>query len=766
MNKKQYANYFYKIITFVIILSIVPVIFVGIFSFIKSSDVIEDHVVKEKEHSIFQVQTNIEQMLKTVDHSLTHFVTSSQIKQSLREPLIAEQFQLYNILREDMGQLQTFDTGVEDVLLVSFQHNWLINNYGLQRLSQEQIQAFQTKYLSFPTNTTWALEEKNSKLYKTLGQKSCEYYTNIVKQVPLTSANKTGIAIATIPTCNFNDILKQSHSSETIIILNSDHRIVGHSELKKIGKQFSNKSMLSKLDHSLEDNGQFNLSIDGTDYTITFRKSMYNNWTYLSLVKISELNKQSSAIGWFTFFMCTILIVMSLIVALVGSRRIYRPVKRLQDIILHSFKQREGFNPRNEFDLIETQIQHMAEQNESLEEKLQSQVSQLKQFFMFRLLDGKVSPDELPAKVSSFGYDQNWTRISVLALQIDTFENTGFDKKEEDVLLFVINSLVENLIPTTHRMTPIVKNSSQITVLLSKHETEEQYIYYVNNIAETIQDKVKEDLNITVSIGISQPFHDLSLAKNAYKEGLEALKYTLKYGAQSIIFFENLERGQAFHTYFPKQIENELFDSIKVSDKENVDRLLDDLLNAIFEKDLNHLQYQISIVRFLNDLIELMQTLGIDVLELEDNKSMFDELYNLKSMSEVRNWFQDMIISPLMTKIEKRSESQYKNISDNIIHIIQEEFDTDLTLEVIAARLHYNPNYLSSIFRKEMNISFSEYLSLYRLNMAKKWLLETTMSVKEISEKLNYNNPQNFIRSFRKSEGTTPGKYREEKKAL
>src|SRR6185437_7898089 len=130
-------------------------------------------------------------------------------------------------------------------------------------------------------------------------------------------------------------------------------------------------------------------------------------------------------------------------------------------------------------------------------------------------------------------------------------------------------------------------------------------------------------------------------------------------------------------------------------------------------------------------------TLGIDVLELEDNKSMFEEIYDLKSLSEVRSWFADMIIHPLMNKIEMRSESQYKNISDNIVHIIQEEFDTDLTLESIAARLHYNPNYLSSIFRKEMNISFSEYLSMYRLNMAKKWLLETDMSVKEFYQKLN-----------------------------
>ena len=113
-----------------------------------------------------------------------------------------------------------------------------------------------------------------------------------------------------------------------------------------------------------------------------------------------------------------------------------------------------------------------------------------------------------------------------------------------------------------------------------------------------------------------------------------------------------------------------------------------------------------------------------------------------------------------MNKVQERTESQYKNISDQIIHIVQQEFDSDISLNYIAQKLHYNPNYLSSIFKKETNTSFSEYLSLYRLTKAKEWLVETDMTVKEIAEKLQYNNSQNFIRTFKKAEGITPGKYR------
>lgn len=763
--KKRSTNYYFRLITFIIILATVPVIIVGLFSYLKSSEIIQSNVAKEKQQSIYQVQMNIEQVLKTVDHSFTNFVTSSQLTNTLEKPLHPNQFQIYNQVREELSHLQTYDTGLSDVLLISLKQNWIINNNGLQRLNTEQINDINSQYLSLSTKSTWIMDKKNKLFLDSETNDSCKYHMNLVKQLPLNSVTKTGVAVAVIPICEFSTITSQNLDLEETVILNEKFQVVGHSTPENIGEDFSNHNLIQKLQSTESQSGQFNIDIDETVYKITYRKSDYNNWTYLSLIKIKDLNKQSSSIGWFTFLICTILLILSLCISFVGSNRIYRPILRLQNLISSKFQHNPDIDHQNEFDLIEHQIHHILDRNVQLEQKVQGQISQLKQFFIVKLLQGKVSSEELPTRLSSFGFNQNWKRLSVFTLQIDQFEGTGYERKEEDLLLFAINMMIEDLIPSNSRLTPTVMNRTQVTVLLSDYEDDREYTYFITNLAQTIQTKVKKELNIPVSIGISLPFSDMVSTIHAYKEGLEALKYTIKFGTESIIFFENLNRSTSFHTFFPKQIENELFDAIKICDKPKIDELLDSFLSAIVEKELNHTHYQISIVRLLNDLIELMQTLGIDIIELDNKKSLFDHLYELKTLSEIHHWFKDVIIYPLINKIEERTESQYKNLSDNIIHIIQQEFDSDITLEAIAARLHYNPNYLSSIFRKEKNISFSDYLSLYRINMAKKWLEETDMSVKKISEKLKYNNSQNFIRSFRKNEGTTPGKYRELKKA-
>jgi len=339
-----------------------------------------------------------------------------------------------------------------------------------------------------------------------------------------------------------------------------------------------------------------------------------------------------------------------------------------------------------------------------------------------------------------------------------------YKPEEEDLLLFTINTMIEEFIPSEKRMTPIVVNRTQVTVYLDHHDTDLEYTENITKMIKAIQKKVKKELRLSISVGLSEAHTQFIDANKAFKESVESLRYTLKYGPESIIFFENLKREFSFYTIYPRQIENDLFDAIKIGDKETVDKNLDKLIEALFDEKLPHTQYEIAIVRFLTNLLELTENLGVNVLKLEEHQSLFDQLYDFRTLPEVVNWFRNEIIFPMLNKLEERTKLQYKSLSDEIIHIVQQEFDSDLTLNYIADKLHYNPNYLSRIFRKETNTSFSNYLALFRINKAKEWLIETDMTVKEIAERLKYNNSQNFIRSFRNVEGTTPGRYRNSRK--
>ncbi|WP_058308895.1 AraC family transcriptional regulator [Gracilibacillus massiliensis] len=758
--KKFSTKHYFKLIAFLIILSTVPVIITGGLSYWQSSKAIVDYSNDEKKQNIYQIQTNVEQVLRYIDLSTTYFIRSAQTREFINQDMNASSFSDFHKLRKDLIHLQTIETGIEDIVLVSFENRWLINNNGLVNLDGDTYEQINTNYLSIPEKSAWLMEEADQIPIPNATKKSCSHYINLVKKLPILSSKPEGLISVIVPICELNEIMAQSNESESFIILDENNQTIAHSNTEYMGEDgYIPDALFNEIDRE-ELEGQFEYQINGTDFKISYQTSNYNNWTYISLVKLSDLHMRSSSIGWLTLSIVSILLIISLCIAFIGSKVLYRPVKKLKDVIYSTGeKHTTPTETTNEFDLIETHIEKLLNQNHLLEKRVQSQVTQLKQLFMIRLLQGKVTKSELPLKLKSFHFSQSWTWITIFSLKIDEIDQDRFNSNDQDLILFAINNLIEDLIPTNERFTPVVINDTQSTIIITECDNEADYTHTINQKVKLIQTKVKELFHLSVSVGISTRFGDLEDANSGFRESKEALKYRLKMGESSIIFYENLNRRYSSVAPYPSAIKNKIFDAIKLSDKDQALIELTKFFDYLDRHDIHHQQLEIILSRFLYELYELKELLGANV-ESFQSTDMITYYQSFRSIEAIHDWVSNQIILPLIDNVDARDDSKNKKISDKMIRIIHNNYDKDISLDLIAAELHYNPNYLSSIFQKETGYSFSDYLLRYRLNKAKEWLTTTNMSVKEIAEKLKYNNSQNFIRSFRKMEGITPGKYR------
>lgn len=396
-----------------------------------------------------------------------------------------------------------------------------------------------------------------------------------------------------------------------------------------------------------------------------------------------------------------------------------------------------------------------------LEEELGGNINVLKSFFMIELIQGVLSKNDIQERMKKYGYPITWDIYCLITIQIDSLKKTRFNENDYDLIMFAVNNIVEELIPKSDQLSTFLFNHSQITIFGGHKVSEEQFNHSVHSYASKIQDAVLKYLKLKVSIGISNLFSNLQLVPIAYQESLEALNYRLHLGDEMIISASDLKREHHLYSYYPQQKISELFNAIKSEDQDLAFDLIEAILSDIFKQDLIPYDYQILIIRLLVELIELMQTLGIRIPLHTENQSVFHQLLKSKTTEEMTLWYKEKIIQPMIFNLKNRSNSEIKEISEKVIQLIQSDFEAGVTLESCAARLNYSPIHLSAVFKKEMNISFSDYLSLYRHNIAKKWLVESNFSVKEIAIKLEYTNPQNFFRSFRKIEGMTPGKFRE-----
>ncbi|MNJ52915.1 HTH-type transcriptional regulator YesS [compost metagenome] len=183
----------------------------------------------------------------------------------------------------------------------------------------------------------------------------------------------------------------------------------------------------------------------------------------------------------------------------------------------------------------------------------------------------------------------------------------------------------------------------------------------------------------------------------------------------------------------------------------------------MMKHSLNPMNLEVTLIRFVNNLIQLEQLIGVEILLTPSNANLYHRLLDTRNPEEIERILVYEVIYPMVRSMKEKTNQQFRSIADKIATIIRTEYDQDLSLESISERLHYSPNYLSSIFRKEYGTTFSEYVMNYRLEIAKKWLVDTDMTIKDIAERLRYQNSQNFIRSFRKKEHVTPGAYRKMK---
>ena len=755
-----------KMTIFAFLLSTLPVIFIGTFAYITSSKEIQKNVNLGQMKLIMQINSNVEQKLTTVNHTMNQVINSTVLKGAITKPLTVADFKMYNDLRNEIRHMQSFDTKLEDVILINDKHNWMIKNSGLYPFKQYAYYDELARLMQLNGSSSWILapsewfySEENT------GSASCLFNIALVKKLPTTGLEKYGLAIANIPACSLEDMLEQDAGQYSdIIIIDSDNRILFHSNSDLIGES-AESAGLQLTEQLSEPSGQFVTTIEQSNYSISYYRSDLNNWTYLSATSISSMTKESNKISTYTLYICLFMLVLSMLLAWIGSKQMYTPIQRLLNQLGDRIGDIRGRNT-NEFQAIGEQLSSLFQSNKQLEKEAKQHIQQVRTLFLMKTLQGTIKQGELSEKLEQFGYSKQlheWKQLAAITLQIDFPENSRYTKQDLDLLLFAAHNMIEELIPNEQRLAPIIMDQTIVTVIGSAEDDQTTFHNIKYALTEHLQKQISSFLDVHVSIGMSQPYPSFSELPTAYREGLEALKQRIKLGVGIIIQYDNMNAGKPYlHLSYPTHLENELIDAIKLAERDKAIELLKGLLSAILSAELSPQEYQIPLARLLNNLLLVMQESGVNMSQLQPvNSSLLEELLGLHTAAEIDDWFWTKVVYPMIKIFKGRQEAQYHNISEKIIDLVQHHYDTDLTLEECASRLHYNANYLSSVFRKETGYSFSEYLSMYRFKMAKKWLSESEMPIKDIAAKLRYNNPQNFIRSFRKQEGITPGQYRE-----
>ncbi|WP_028044377.1 AraC family transcriptional regulator [Candidatus Stoquefichus massiliensis] len=124
----------------------------------------------------------------------------------------------------------------------------------------------------------------------------------------------------------------------------------------------------------------------------------------------------------------------------------------------------------------------------------------------------------------------------------------------------------------------------------------------------------------------------------------------------------------------------------------------------------------------------------------------------------------------LLSYLMKSANLTYKeenHQSDNSyvqksLEYIQNNYQNVITVQEIADYLSINRSYLTTLFKQFLHLSPQEFIKRYRMNQAEELLVNSDLTINQISFSCGYANQLSFSKAFRQYHDISPKEYRKQ----
>lgn len=236
---------------------------------------------------------------------------------------------------------------------------------------------------------------------------------------------------------------------------------------------------------------------------------------------------------------------------------------------------------------------------------------------------------------------------------------------------------------------------------------------------------------------------------------LQYMDWNIALGDEVMISYPQITELQTNPCIYPLGIESQMKIEVCAGEKDKIQQCLNRFSQYFRSGGLySPREIKECYVRFFWAFMNVGKELGILEYEKLEQQKLLERIMSAKTAEELRE-----VGRFLESKLMDDSEATHLTIK-RAQRLIQEFYQTGITLDEIAGKLHITPEYLGTKFHKEMGMTFGTYMKNIRITKAKELLIGTSLKLYEISEKVGYSDARYFSRVFRETTGQLPADYR------
>lgn len=552
---------------------------------------------------------------------------------------------------------------------------------------------------------------------------------------------------------------KNSYSTLSLFVVNGQGQIMLDTDRNQIGRMISADN-LEQL-KSAEPLAQIRTRLNGVDSVLSVLPSRNQDWYYISAIAEDELNRSADRVQGLTLAISLTFVAVAALLSLRAATSLYRPVRKLTQAIqpLRSSEQWNGQDNYNEIEQVHRAIKSMIHENRQLESSLSRYRDKMEQHTLHQYLLGSIQEHEARTDIQ---YGSSASYIAIMLLTFDTWKlHAKYPHDDQYLLYFAVENMALELAERYGQAYSLMMKPGQLTVFISHAEPLEPD--QLKQASADLLHAIETYLQLTVTLSVSYSLQGLGGLPDAYRQAEQASRYRFVLHEDQAIFIHELDPALSFQLEDITESTYKILDSLKAAKLEPARaefiHLMEGLKEgAIFSVDSVHGFFS----QLLGSMLRCMEQHHGMEFAPELQRMLLSTLSAQQTLGDVEAFFLTEVFGRLKTSLDEQAHPKHTERIERVIAYIHDHYDQDISLQQCADAIGLNTFQVSRMFKKHTGCNFVDYVITYRIEKAKDMLLHTDMRIQDIAAKLRYTSVQNFIRTFKKTTGTTPGQYRKQ----
>ncbi len=513
----------YRLIITFLLVSIIPLLFISIYSFRLNSEAIKNKIATSTAQLLALVNTNMVTEIEKYQYLCGSICVNSQIQDALlRENLTSGEKNKIILNIQNIVKSQIIYPAQAKNITILDKYGNIFYDLGYDGFYKDDKKTILKSIKTNAPNDSWTyVKTYRSRNILVLARRIFKQYnTSEVLGYSLISIDEKLFSKTVLSPVNLNEGSNILFMDAGGIVLSSWDREV------PLGKAFFEPLLLDKVKEQDRKTGSFELKLNGSNQLVTYFYNKNIDKYFISFIPFSYLNSESNEITKDLNVTAAVLIFICLIIIFFIYFSISTPIKRMvatcQKISMGNMKERITDNSHDELAYLSNNINNMVERIQKLLEHQQGQEKKKRELEL-QMLQYQINPH--------FLFNTLNTLRLVASMNQDMVVSNGIQSLSE---------LLKNTLINKNEFIPIEEEIANL-----KHYFSIQNIRYAENFQ--VNYEIDEELVscLTPKL-ILQPLAENAVMHGNYNDGTVLEIWVRCYSTEGGITLELADNGKGF----------------------------------------------------------------------------------------------------------------------------------------------------------------------------------------------------------------------------